>query len=104
MDEGRHGVGASPSGDSGAASGVGCSVAAVGMEVKDDEEQPKEMAEFQQAIKPRGQQVFFFGALDHHNLAFTERMIVKTVRAPEGIFGIGKLLRIGPRVLLANLA
>jgi len=57
----------------------------LGMEVKDDEEQPKEMAEFQQAIKPRGQQVFF-GALDHHNLAFTERMIVKTVRAPEGDF------------------
>ena len=61
------------------------SVGPLGTEVKDAEQQPKEMAEFQQAIGPRDQQIFF-GALDHHKLAFAERMVVKAVRAPEGDF------------------
>ena len=57
----------------------------LGTEVKDAEQQPKEMAEFQQAIRPREQRVFF-GVLDHHRLSFAERMVVKAVRAPEGDF------------------
>jgi menaquinone-dependent protoporphyrinogen oxidase len=55
----------------------------LGTEVKDTEQQPKEMAEFQKTIKPRDNQVFF-GALDHNKLSFTERMVAKAVRAPEG--------------------
>ena len=61
------------------------SVGPLGTEVKDAEQQPKEMAEFQQAIGPREQRVFF-GALDHQRLSFAERMVVKAVRAPEGDF------------------
>jgi menaquinone-dependent protoporphyrinogen oxidase len=61
------------------------SVGPLGTEVKDAEQQPKEMAEFQQAIWPREQRVFF-GVLDHHRLSFAERMVVKAVRAPEGDF------------------
>jgi len=61
------------------------SVGPLGTEVKDAEQQPKEMAEFQQAIRPREQRVFF-GVLDHHRLSFAERMVVKAVRAPEGDF------------------
>ena len=59
------------------------SVGPLGTEVEDAEQQPKEMAEFQQAIRPREQRVFF-GALDHQRLSFAERMVVKAVRAPEG--------------------
>ena len=43
------------------------------------------MAEFQQAIRPREQRIFF-GALDHSRLSFAERVMVKAVRAPEGDF------------------
>ena len=57
----------------------------LGTEVKDAEQQPKEMAEFQQAIRPRDERVFF-GALDHIKLCFAERMVVKAVRGPEGDF------------------
>src|SRR5437764_13883956 len=57
----------------------------LGTEVKDAEQQPKEMAEFQQTIKPREQRLFF-GTLDHQRLSFAERMVVKGVRAPEGDF------------------
>ena len=57
----------------------------LGTEVKDAEQQPKEMVEFQQVLQPRDHRVFF-GALDHHKLAFTERMVAKAVRAPEGDF------------------
>ena len=49
------------------------------------EQQPKEMTEFQQAIRPREQRIFF-GALDHSHLSFAERVMVKAVRAPEGDF------------------
>ncbi|HEU0026575.1 MAG TPA: flavodoxin domain-containing protein [Ktedonobacterales bacterium] len=55
----------------------------LGVEVKGAEEQPKELAEFRDAIHPRGYQLFF-GALDHKDLSFPERMVVKAVRAPEG--------------------
>jgi menaquinone-dependent protoporphyrinogen oxidase len=61
------------------------SVGPLGTEVKDAEQQPKEMAEFQQSIKPRDQRIFF-GALDHNRLSFPERMVLKAVRAPEGDF------------------
>jgi menaquinone-dependent protoporphyrinogen oxidase len=61
------------------------SVGPLGTEVKDTEPQPKEMAEFQQAIHPRDQRIFF-GALDHSHLSFAERVMVKAVRAPEGDF------------------
>jgi len=57
----------------------------LGTEVKDTEPQPKEMAEFQQAIRPRDERIFF-GALDHNRLSFAERMVLKAVRAPEGDF------------------
>ena len=57
----------------------------LGVEVKDAEPQPKEFAEFQQSVKPRDPRVFF-GALDHSQLSFTERMVTKGVRAPEGDF------------------
>ncbi len=59
------------------------SVGPLGVDFMDDEQQPKEKAEFQESIKPRDHQVFF-GALDHHKLAYTERMMAKAVRAPEG--------------------
>ncbi len=55
----------------------------LGTEVKDAEQQPKEIADFQKTIKPRDHQIFF-GSLDHNNLSFTERMVLKAVRAPEG--------------------
>ena len=61
------------------------SVGPLGVEVKDTEQQPKEIAEFQQAIRPRGEHIFF-GSLDHSKLSFPERMIVKAVRASEGDF------------------
>jgi menaquinone-dependent protoporphyrinogen oxidase len=46
---------------------------------------PKELAEFQTTIHPRGHRTFV-GSLDRRNLSFTERMIVKAVKAPEGDF------------------
>jgi menaquinone-dependent protoporphyrinogen oxidase len=55
----------------------------LGAEVKDDEPQPKELREMQEAIHPRDHHIFF-GALDHNQLSFMERMVVKGVRAPEG--------------------
>jgi menaquinone-dependent protoporphyrinogen oxidase len=61
------------------------SVGPLGTEVQDAEQQPKEMAEFQQAIRPRDERIFF-GVLDHHKLSFGERMVLKAVRAPEGDF------------------
>lgn len=57
----------------------------LGTEVKDAEQQPKEIAEFRETIGPRDQRIFF-GALDHSRLSFAERMMVKAVRAPEGDF------------------
>jgi len=57
----------------------------LGVEVRDAEPQPKEYAEFQESVKPRDPRVFF-GALDHSQLSFIERMVVKGVRAPEGDF------------------
>lgn len=61
------------------------SVGPLGTEVQDAEQQPKEMTEIQQALRPREQRIFF-GALDHSHLSFAERVMVKAVRAPEGDF------------------
>lgn len=55
----------------------------LGVEVKDDEPQPKELSEMREAIHPQDHRLFF-GALDHSKLSFVERMVVKGVRAPEG--------------------
>jgi menaquinone-dependent protoporphyrinogen oxidase len=57
----------------------------LGTDVNDAEQQPKEIAEFREAIGPRDQQIFF-GAIDHSKLSFGERMMAKAVRAPEGDF------------------
>ncbi len=61
------------------------SVGPLGTEVEDTERQPREMAEFQQALRPRDERIFF-GALDYHKLSFPERMILKAMRAHEGDF------------------
>ena len=61
------------------------SVGPLGTDFMDTEQQPKERAEFQQAIGPREQRVFF-GVLAHGHLSFAERMMAKAVRAPEGDF------------------
>jgi menaquinone-dependent protoporphyrinogen oxidase len=61
------------------------SVGPLGSEVKDAEEQPKELAEFRSILPLRGHQLFF-GALNRNQLSFAERMVVKAVRAPEGDF------------------
>ncbi len=61
------------------------SVGPLGTEVKDAEQQPKEMAEFLQTLRLRDQRIFF-GVLDHSRLSFAERVMVKAVRAPEGDF------------------
>ena len=57
----------------------------LGEHVTDDEEQPKEVAEFREAISPRDHRTFL-GALDRSRLPFPERMVAKAVRAPEGDF------------------
>jgi menaquinone-dependent protoporphyrinogen oxidase len=55
-------------------------------EVKDiDSFRPKEMAKFEQTIRPRAERIFF-GALDYHKLSFPDRMILKALRASEGDF------------------
>jgi menaquinone-dependent protoporphyrinogen oxidase len=57
----------------------------LGEHVTDDEEQPKEIAEFREAVSPRDHRTFL-GALDRSRLPFPERMVAKAVRAPEGDF------------------
>ena len=57
----------------------------LGTEVEDAEEQPMQLAALREELQPRGYRLFF-GALHHERLSFTERMMVKAVRAPEGDF------------------
>jgi menaquinone-dependent protoporphyrinogen oxidase len=57
----------------------------LGMEVKDDEEQPRQLAELNEMLRPKEHRTFF-GALDKSKLGFGERMLVKAVKAPEGDF------------------
>jgi menaquinone-dependent protoporphyrinogen oxidase len=64
----------------------------LGTEVHDDEEQPKQLDELRETLSPEGHQVFF-GALDMGALSFSERMIVKAVKAPVGDFRDWKAIR-----------
>lgn len=57
----------------------------LGDEVKDHEEQPRQLPELTQLCHPKGHRIFF-GALDHDTLGFGERMLVKAVKAPNGDF------------------
>lgn len=57
----------------------------LGVEVRDEEEQPRQLGRLTEALHPRGHQVFF-GALDRTKLGFGERMMVKAVKASEGDF------------------
>lgn len=57
----------------------------LGVEVSDDEEQPRQLGELTEMLHPIGHRVFF-GSLDHDKLGFGERMVVKAVKAPEGDF------------------
>lgn len=57
----------------------------LGEEVKDEEEQPRQLDELREALSPRDHRIFF-GALDRDKLGFGERMIVKAVKAPDGDF------------------
>lgn len=57
----------------------------LGDEVKEDEPLPKHMDEFQQALRPRGQRIFF-GALEPGHMSFGERLIAKATHAPQGDF------------------
>jgi menaquinone-dependent protoporphyrinogen oxidase len=57
----------------------------LGTEVKDEEEQPRQLAALTEMLKPNDHRVFF-GALDKARLGFGERMIVKAVKAPDGDF------------------
>ncbi len=57
----------------------------LGEQVKDDEEQPRQLAELRDLIAPIDHRIFF-GALDRRKLGFGERMIVKAVKAPDGDF------------------
>ena len=57
----------------------------LGEQVEDEEEQPRQLAELRETVRPRGHEMFF-GALDREQLSFGERMIAKAVKAPEGDF------------------
>jgi menaquinone-dependent protoporphyrinogen oxidase len=57
----------------------------LGDEVKDHEEQPRQLKAFREAFHPKDHRVFF-GALDVGSLGFAERMVVKAVKAPTGDF------------------
>lgn len=57
----------------------------LGEEVKDAEEQPRQLDELREALSPRDHRIFF-GALERDKLGFGERMIVKAVKAPDGDF------------------
>jgi len=57
----------------------------LGDDVKDHEEQPRQLPELRRAIAPREHRVFH-GALDTSVLGFAERMIAKAVKAPVGDF------------------
>jgi menaquinone-dependent protoporphyrinogen oxidase len=57
----------------------------LGTEVKDEEQQPKQLPELEEILRPRDHHLFF-GALDRSTLGFAERMMVKAVKAPDGDF------------------
>ncbi|GCE09017.1 flavodoxin domain-containing protein [Dictyobacter aurantiacus] len=57
----------------------------LGTAIEDAEQQPKEIAEFQQTLDIQDTRIFF-GTLDHSKLSFAERMMSKGVGASEGDF------------------
>jgi menaquinone-dependent protoporphyrinogen oxidase len=57
----------------------------LGEHIQDEEDQPKQIAEFRESVQPRDHHVFM-GALDPDKLGFAERMMVKAVQAPAGDF------------------
>jgi menaquinone-dependent protoporphyrinogen oxidase len=57
----------------------------LGVEVHDEEEQPRQLPELTDLLNPREHRIFY-GALDKNALGFAERMMVKAVKAPEGDF------------------
>ncbi|HET8525591.1 MAG TPA: flavodoxin domain-containing protein [Actinomycetota bacterium] len=57
----------------------------LGDDVKDHEEQPRQLPELRRAIAPKEHRMFY-GALDTSVLGFAERMIAKAVKAPAGDF------------------
>lgn len=57
----------------------------LGTEVQDEEEQPRQLAELRETLRPRGHRMFF-GKIDRSALGFGERMMMKAVKAPEGDF------------------
>ena len=61
------------------------SVGPLGTEIQDEEEQPKQLDELREKLRPRDHRLFF-GVLDRDKLGFGERMMVKAVKAPEGDF------------------
>ena len=61
------------------------SVGPLGTEIQDEEEQPKQLGELREKLRPRDHRVFF-GVLDRGKLGFGERMMVKAVKAPDGDF------------------
>jgi menaquinone-dependent protoporphyrinogen oxidase len=61
------------------------SVGPLGSEIQDEEEQPKQLGELREKLRPRDHRLFF-GVLDRDKLGFGERMMVKAVKAPEGDF------------------
>jgi menaquinone-dependent protoporphyrinogen oxidase len=75
----------------------------LGTEVKDDEEQPRQLAELTETVRPRDHRMFF-GALDRDGLGFAERMIVKAVKAPEGDFRDWDAIRTWADDIAAELA
>ncbi len=64
----------------------------LGPTVEEVEEQPRQLATLREELQPRGCRVFS-GALDREQLSFTERLMMKAVRASDGDFrdwdGIG---------------
>ena len=57
----------------------------LGDHVEDEEEQPRQLAELTELLRPIEHRIFA-GALDRDALGFAERMIVKAVKAPDGDF------------------
>jgi menaquinone-dependent protoporphyrinogen oxidase len=75
----------------------------LGTDVDDDEEQPKELAELRETLKPRGHRLFY-GALTRDALGFGERMIIKAVKAPEGDFRDWDEIRAWAATIAAELS
>lgn len=57
----------------------------LGDHIEDEEEQPRELAELTELLRPIEHRIFA-GALDRDALGFAERMLVKAVKAPDGDF------------------